>query len=251
MIIRGREISLLKLKIEEKGYCKHWFLLWNFFLSVVYEMFQNPKFIFSFLVIMLISSAGIWAPWAFSIDLSPVCNTVVLPDAKFTTPNSVELTASSIKDSLRISCSYLASSSQEIKLFQNFSIFMFNLGLLGSIAAEFFIQKRKDISGAEDDGRVKEYAGFFIWVITFTLSFYALKNPTGDTFQVIIAGYLSILLWVFTNIRKKEYIFQTDPELVLGGKSVIDTELRGEGLPTEAKSVVGQEINLDGEGLHE
>lgn len=251
MIIYGRKVSLLKLKIEEKGYFKYWFLLWNFFISVIYEMFQNPKFIFSFLVIMLISSAGIWAPWAFSIDLSPVCNTVVLSDAKHTIPNSVEVTPDNIKNSVNIPCSYLASSSQEIKLFQNFSVFMFNLGLLGSIAAEFFIQKRKDVSGVEDDGRVKEYAGFFIWVITFTLSFYALKNPTGDTFQVILAGFLSIFLWVFTNIRKKEYIFNGDTAELFGGKDLIDDKLGGEGLSTGKKPVDGSQADLGGEELND
>ena len=159
-------LSINRLKIDEKGYFKYWFLLWNFLLSVIYEVIQNPKFIFSFLVIMLISSAGIWAPWLYSLDLSPVCETIVPTNAVITTTSGGVIHSDKIVESVNVVCLYI--SSLDITLFQNFSLFMFNLGLLGGIAAEFFIQKKddseceKNISSDDlltDDGsdsRVKE-----------------------------------------------------------------------------------------------
>jgi len=252
-------LSINRLKIDEKGYFKYWFLLWNFLLSVIYEVIQNPKFIFSFLVIMLISSAGIWAPWLYSLDLSPVCETIVPTNAVITTTSGGVIHSDKIIESVNVVCLYI--SSLDITLFQNFSLFMFNLGLLGGIAAEFFIQKKddseceKNISSDDlltDDGsdsRVKEYAAFFLWVVAFILSFFALKNPTGDSPQVFWGGVLSIFLWIFTNIRKKEYIVKTDANNLIGGIVLDSGKLQGMGLDEAAISPEHPVTQLNGDGL--
>lgn len=252
--------SINRLKINEKGYFKHWFLLWNFLVSVIYETIRNPKFIFSFLVIMIISSAGIWAPWLYKIDLSPVCNTIVPSDAVIGVPSGGNINAEDIRASVIIACSF--TSSQEITLIQNFSLFMFNLGLLGGIAAEFFIQK-KNSSECEDDtkqgettkddksdDRIKEYGAFFLWVIAFILSFFALKNPTGASPEVIWGCLLSIMLWIFTNLRKKEYkVNDLDPSNAVGGKDVDPNKIKGAGLSDEVNTVSNSALTLNGEGL--
>lgn len=252
-------LSINRLKIDEKGYFKYWFLLWNFLLSVIYEVIQNPKFIFSFLVIMLISSAGIWAPWLYSLDLSPVCETIVPKNAIITTTSGGIIHSDKIVESVNVVCLYI--SSLDITLFQNFSLFMFNLGLLGGIAAEFFIQKKdnseceKNISSDDlltDDGsdsRVKEYAAFFLWVVAFILSFFALKNPTDDSPQVFWGGVLSIFLWIFTNIRKKEYIVKTDANNIVGGIVLDRDKLQGMGLDKAAISPERPVTQLNGDGL--
>lgn len=163
--------SVNRLKINEKGYFKYWFLLWNFVVSIIYKTIQNPKFIFSFLVIMLISSAGIWAPWLYSLDLSPVCNTIIPHGSSIRKVSGEVVDSAQIRAAVNVVCAFL--SSQEIFLIQNFSLFMFNLGLLGGIAAEFFINKKNDLAINErnqskenisidsKDNRVKEYGAFF------------------------------------------------------------------------------------------
>ncbi|ELY4034037.1 hypothetical protein ACI1AH_002772 [Cronobacter sakazakii] len=256
----GFYFSVNRLKINEKGYFKHWFLLWNFLVCVIYETIRNPKFIFSFLVIMVISSAGIWAPWLYKIDLSPVCNTIIPSDAVINISSGKKILAEDIRASVSIVCSF--TSSQKITLIQNFSLFMFNLGLLGGIAAEFFIQKKNssecegdnEQSGTmkdnQSDDRIKEYGGFFLWVIAFILSFFALKNPTGASLEVIWGGGLSIMLWVFTNLRKKEYeVNDMDPSNAVGGKDVDPGKLKGAGLSDEVNIVNDTALTLNGEGL--
>ncbi|EBH0345249.1 hypothetical protein FJ746_09600 [Salmonella enterica] len=252
-------LSINRLKIDEKGYFKYLFLLWNFFLSVIYEVFQNPKFIFSFLVIMLISSAGIWAPWLYSLDLSPVCETIVPTNAIVTTTSGGIIHSDKIVESVNVVCLYI--SSLDITLFQNFSLFMFNLGLLGGIAAEFFIQKKDNTECEEkisfnnletdesSDSRVKEYAGFFLWVVAFILSFFALKNPTGDSPQVFWGGLLSIALWIFTNIRKKEYTVKTDVNNLIGGMILNSDKLPGTGLEEATNPSNHSVTKLNGDGL--
>lgn len=252
--------SINRLKINEKGYFKYWFLLWNFLVSVIYETIKNPKFIFSFLVIMMISSAGIWAPWLYGIDLSPVCNTKVPSSAVIKNPFGGDIYAEEIKGSISIACSFI--SSQEITLIQNFSLFMFNLGLLGGIASEFFIQKKNnsDCQGDSEvneflqdkikDDRIKEYGAFFLWVIAFILSFFALKNPTGASSEVIWGCFLSIILWVFTNLGKKEYrVNDIDPNNAVGGEEVFFDKLQGDGLSDDVKTLKSSQLPLNGEGL--
>ncbi len=255
-------MSINRLKIDEKGYFIYWFLLWNFCITVIYEVIKNPKFIFSFLVIMLISSAGIWAPWLYSLDISPVCETAVPTGSYVTTPSGVIVDSTKIVESVNIVCLYL--SSLEITLFQNFSLFMFNLGLLGGIAAEFFIQKKDGFelddgissneltNGKGSDSRVKEYAAFFLWVVAFILSFFALKNPTGDSSQVIWGGVLSIILWVCTNIRKKEYrVGAINSNTFAGGEVLDDSKLQGVGLEETTGSPAPPIKKLNGDGLDE
>ncbi|QQK71686.1 hypothetical protein HG702_09320 [Pectobacterium versatile] len=256
----GFYLSINRLKINEKGYFKYWFLLWNFFVSVVYETIKNPKFIFSFLVIMIISSAGIWAPWLYGIDLSSVCNTTVPSDAAIKIVSGEVIHSEKIIDSFSIVCSF--TSYQEITLIQNFSLFMFNLGLLGGIAAEFFIQKKSNneckdsiekneaTNYEENDDRIKEYGAFFLWIIAFILSFFALTNPTGASPEVILGCFLSIMLWVFTNLRKKEYkVNDVDPNSIVGGKDVALDKLPGIGLSDNVNFLDNSALNLNGEGL--
>lgn len=252
--------SVNRLKINEKGYFKYWFLLWNFVVSIIYKTIQNPKFIFSFLVIMLISSAGIWAPWLYSLDLSPVCNTIIPHGSSIRKVSGEVVDSAQIRAAVNVVCAFL--SSQEIFLIQNFSLFMFNLGLLGGIAAEFFINKKNDLAINErnqskenisidsKDNRVKEYGAFFLWILAFILSFFALKNPTGESPQVIWGGVISIFLWIFTNAGRKEYeVEDVHPSNILGGEVVELEKLQGEGLEDIPETQIINEVKLNGKGL--
>ncbi len=219
---------------------KHWKTLRKEFLDVPGKAFSNPKFVFSFLVIMFISSAGVWAPWAFSINLAAVCHDNLLKSkeevvsvATKGSPTAGDLAAgnpvtdsptaanssySSSKEiinsenyaALKLSCEYV--SKKPINLFQGFAIFMLNVGLLGGVAFDFFIKqgprKYEELDydpNKIDKMRVNEYAGFFAWVVAFVLSFDGLKHPVELSVFALFGTFISLSLWVCINFSKAEF----------------------------------------------
>ncbi|WP_435237536.1 hypothetical protein ACR30L_08250 [Psychromonas sp. PT13] len=208
----------------------YWLCLRKECLKVPFKAVKNPKFVFSFLIIMIISSGGIWAPWAFSLDLSSACNSEVnvvnnnvqvqsenieLAGYYFNWGATVTSTATStynistLKESLENSCEFI--SSLPVVLFQGFAIFMFNLGILGGIAFEFFVKLGPDkYDELETDhcinkNRTNEFAGYFAWLIAFVLSFYGLKEPTTTSYLAMIGSFIAISLWIITNYDKADF----------------------------------------------
>jgi len=254
---------------QKAGDFYYWSVLRDMAKGVPKKALCNPKFVFSFFIIMSISSAGVWAPWAFEIDLSSVCNTTIGTTKEtssvktYTENNTLELGSAfvgwgdvkteppspdtqnpqravslSLTESLKQSCAHI--SSLPIILFQGFAIFMFNLGLLGGIAFEFFVgQGPKKYEQLDFDElkinkmRTNEFAGFFAWLVAFVLSFYGLKEPTTTSILSILGSFIAISLWICTNYNKTEFK-QSPPKpsnIEAGGDGVgNETELTGAGL---------------------
>ncbi|HAS6220677.1 TPA: hypothetical protein RQJ75_003496 [Vibrio vulnificus] len=198
--------------------------------SVPGKSIENPKFVFAFLIIMAISSAGIWVPWAFNLELSSVCNikpdSLVLKDdffsEKYTAEigsyqatlyektNSISHDANKLKESIDYACKYVGGLP--VTLFQGFAVFMFNLGILGGIAFDFFVtqgpkrQERNNLTEEKmNEERVNEFAGFFTWIVAFVLSFYGLTSPTNFDCLTFLGALISVSLWVCVNYNKAEF----------------------------------------------
>ncbi|SBS27241.1 hypothetical protein MSP8887_00584 [Marinomonas spartinae] len=248
--------------LVKNNFFDHWKLILNSGLKVPGRAFSNPKFVFSFLVIMVISSAGVWAPWAFDINLSSVCyvekkdleNNDLIQDGKILNTKPYKLNAKdnelheiesykeplpSKLEVLKDACAYV--SEIPIILFQGFAIFMFNLGLLGGIAFEFFInqglQRYQELKFDDEKInklRLNEFAGFFVWVVAFVFSFYGLKEPTTTSYLSILGSFLALSLWICCNFNKAVFEHsKPNPENIeAGGVFGEDTEseLEGDGL---------------------
>lgn len=231
-----------------KKYWVHWIRLFAYLRKVPKSTFKNPKFVFSTLVIMSISSSGIWIPWFFNIDLSMVCNIEVTSDAAQRTFAKESDPVTFAQGVFSDSCNYM--NHVDTKLLQNFSIFMFNLGILGGIAAEYFIRSKFETADFDnavmlDEYHVKEYAGYFCWFVALVLSFAGLREPMGSNVLVIIASWLSVSLWVCTNLTRKEYEIG-DAKSVLGLNDDIGPTIKGSGLKEESS---GRVSGIQGGGL--
>jgi hypothetical protein len=249
-------MSESKWEISKKkliDYWIHWIRLGAYIKNVPKLTIKNPKFIFSMLVIMSISSSGVWIPWFFNIDLSMVCNLEI--NKKIASEVFFKQTDAHVfaQETFNNSCEYI--KKLDTRLLQNFSIFMFNLGILGGIAAEYFIRSKVENTDFEDtikqdEYHVKEYAGFFCWFISLILSFTGLREPMGDSFNVVIASVLSIFLWICTNLKRKEYTLN-DAQSILGGSSEDKQKLEGDGLTEESTLPETNNTNIQGRGLEE
>lgn len=203
---------------------------WRFLYKYVKDVFvhfpENPKFIFFFVMFILITGAGVWIPWAFNIDLTSVC--------------MLEEKNDHVKQALGTVCTYV--KGLDVAFFQNFSVFMFNLGVLGTIATEYFFKGETD-SSVSDGRDLKEVSALFLWVVAFVLSFDSLKNPTGFSWCVALGAILTLFLWVCININKEQYRTKPNPEnMTAEGKAYV---LPGEGLGENETS----NPPLQGEGL--
>jgi len=247
-------MSESKWEVEKnklKDYWIHWIRLGAYIKNVPKLTIKNPKFIFSMLVIMSISSSGVWIPWFFNIDLSMVCNLDVTKETAakvFVNQTNAHVFA---QETFNNSCRYV--KKLDTRLLQNFSIFMFNLGILGGIAAEYFIRSKvenRDFENTikQDEYHVKEYAGFFCWFIALILSFTGLREPMGDSFNVVIASLLSISLWICTNLKRKEYTLN-DAQSILGVSTEGVQKLEGEGLTEDSPLPEANNTNVQGRGL--
>jgi hypothetical protein len=234
-----------------KKYWVHWIRLGAYIINVPKLTIKNPKFIFSMLVIMSISSSGVWIPWFFNIDLSMVCNLDVNKETSeqvFLNQGDAHLFA---QETFKNSCDYV--KKLDTRLLQSFSIFMFNLGILGGIAAEYFIRSKVENRDFEDtikldEYHVKEYAGFFCWFIALILSFTGLREPMGDSLNVVLASWLSVSLWICTNLKRKEYTLN-DAQSILGVNTDGDQKLGGDGLIEEHFLPDTNNTDVQGGGL--
>ncbi|TCN91477.1 hypothetical protein [Vibrio crassostreae] len=152
-------------------------------LERLFDMVFCARFMFFAAVTVAIGTTGIWVPVIFQIDMSPLkslCNSI-----------SIALDHENILMP-KIS---LCSTSRVIRL-ENFSMFMYVVGVLGMLAAEFFIKgKAKD---AEEDEVKLAFLSFcmFVWFFALILSFWGLKFPTEDSWQLKVSVWLSVSLWL-------------------------------------------------------
>lgn len=221
---------------DNKSFLYFWERLFNAGRSVPGRSFSNPKFVFSFLVIMSISSSGVWAPAAFDIDLSPDCELKSNTPAN-TSSSSIDQKKQSVVKSQKVIIDTCTTKTIEsYNFFQGFPVFMFNLGLLGGIAFEFFVRqgpnKYDDLDMNQDEidvHRMSEFAGFFIWVLAFILSFFGLKEPVSTSSLALIGSFLSVSLWICSNFNKAEFS-QEEPDASNIEAGTDDSELEGSGL---------------------
>ncbi|MGF1720334.1 hypothetical protein L4D20_09890 [Vibrio kyushuensis] len=198
--------------------------------NVPRKSIENPKFVFSFFIIMVISSAGVWVPWAFNLELSSVCNVnneeLVLEYDNFLKKEKIDVgpyravlfektdltsvDVSQLKLSIISACDYIGSLP--VTLFQGFAVFMFNLGILGGIAFDFFMTQgpkkyeRNDLTQDKlNEERVNDFAGFSAWIIAFILSFYGLISPTSFSLLSLLGALISVSLWICVNHNKAEF----------------------------------------------
>lgn len=236
--LRGRTLT-------NKDALYYWAKLIGYICSVAKGALHNPNFVFSFLVIMTISSAGIWAPYLYDLNLSPVCafseNSISLsvssPESSVNAKATDEKTLPShIGALMKRACDHVDSMPKH--LFQGFSIFMFSLGILGGIAFDFFVSQRErveqeDSLSIEESNmtRTKEFAGFFVWVMAILFSSYGLKQPTVHSSFALFGGVLAVFLWICTHHNKAPFKQKPpEPENIEAGGQKANHGLTGEGL---------------------
>jgi hypothetical protein len=147
------------------------------------DMIFCARFMFFAIVTSAIGTTGIWVPVLFQIELSPltsVCNSLgdILVSNKLEFPEDT-----------------LCVKPRVIGL-ENFSMFMYVVGVLGMLAADFFIKgKSKNI---DDDPVQLALLSFcmLIWFLALALSFWGLKVPTGDSWHLKVSIWLTISLWL-------------------------------------------------------
>lgn len=144
------------------------------------DILFNAKFLFFSIVTIGIGTIGVWVPVAFQIDLSSTHKLC----AEFSSllPNGSEVlgTPEACRQPRRIG-------------FENFALFMYIAGVLGMLAAEFFIKNEKP------EGPVGEAILSFamcVWFISLILSFWGLKEPTESSWQLWVSVWLAISLWL-------------------------------------------------------
>lgn len=194
---------------------------------------------------MTISSAGVWAPYLYDLNLSPACafdqeaiknTTKVYPSYEPSKLHSKEADHPDIEKAMEIACFY--SGEMEKKLLQGFSVFMFSLGILGGIAFDFFVSLRERMEEEGDQPiekvnliRTREFAGFFLWVMAILLSSYGLKEPTVNNNTVIFGSSLAIFLWICVNHNKAQFKHKPpEPKNIEAGGNEVNHDLTGEGL---------------------
>ena len=159
---------------------------WKTFIEIV----SSAKFIFFSIVAISIGTMGIWVPVLFELDLSSGGNT--------TSKATVE----------------------------NFPIFMYVVGVLGTLAAEYFIRNEKF---DEDRKQAVQSFSMLVWFIAIVLSFWALKDPKGNTWQLWLSLWLTISLWMsFT--KKDDFSFTDTTKSQLEGNGNNAVKFGGKGL---------------------
>ena len=155
------------------------------------EIITSAKFVFFSLVAIGIGTMGIWVPVIFDLDLSG--NAAKTPSVKI----------------------------------ENLPIFMYVVGVLGTLAAEYFIKNEK----LEDEGKqaVQSFS-MFIWFIAIVLSFWALKAPKENTWQLWLSLWLSISLWMSFTIKKEDFNYSRRTKNQLEGSDANSVKFGGGGL---------------------
>ncbi|WP_415892546.1 hypothetical protein ACMXYN_15085 [Neptuniibacter sp. PT8_73] len=213
----------------------YWKILIKELWDVPFLIIKDPKFVLFAFVILSIGGSGIWAPWLFNIDLSGVCYLDVGKDE-------------GIISARNAICDF--TSRKDVSLFQNFPVFMFNLGLLGTLAAQYYITEKNHQEEADDYELVKrelfKVSGLVTWFIALVLSFLALKDPSGFSYGVLISFWLTISIWATMNYSKPDFGL-TGFSSILGGDNVKAENIEGAGINLTDKAQ--EEDTIGGKGL--
>jgi|TARA_R110000744_G_scaffold379552_4_gene497943 hypothetical protein len=162
---------------------------WHTFIEIV----SSAKFVFFSFVAIGIGTMGIWVPVWFNLDLSGGA----------------------------------AIASTNKSKVENFPIFMYVVGVLGTLAAEYFIKNEK--LDDENKEAVQSFS-MFIWFTAIVLSFWALKDPKGNTWQLWLSLWLAISLWMGFTIKKDDFKYSTKTKKRLEGNDNNKVKFGGNGL---------------------
>ncbi|MEZ8228118.1 hypothetical protein AB6C58_05105 [Vibrio splendidus] len=175
----------------------------------------NAKFLFFAIVAVGIGTMGIWVPVAFDLDLNESVHLV---------ESSTQLRGAEVKQ-----VDFLLEDKSIIQVFvkyvgqvknvtfENFSVFMYVISILGVIAAENFIKGEQP--GSKNEEALHSFS-LFIWSIAFVLSFWALKEPKELTWQLIVSFWLSVSLWLSISVKSDHFLDIKDTAKKLNGTRV-------------------------------
>lgn len=192
---------------------RHFSLYWDIVHACLDTLIKiiNAKFVFFSFVALAIGTVGVWAPVLFELDLN---------GGGRATLQLVEADAIVIEGAAPIKGVGIAGVGNESKTnnvegnngipseikigIENFSVFMYVLGILGILAAEHFIKERK-----KDDELQDALLTFcmLVWFVALVLAFWALKEPKIFTWQLKISFFLSVSLWLSFNVNKSDFKF--------------------------------------------
>jgi hypothetical protein len=195
----------------------------------------HAKFIFYSFVALAIGTIGVWAPVVFELDLNKsdllqdeVYEVILLNESKPSglIDETVSIKADVVKQSL-IEITKVVSS-REIGI-ENFSIFMYVLGILGILAAEYFIKERK--IDTEVQGAILTFC-MFVWFLALVLAFWALKDPKNFTWQLGVSFWLSVSLWLSYTVSNADFNgdIESAKSKLSGTEMSVGSEFGGEGI---------------------
>lgn len=193
-------------------------------LAELSKMFK-AKFLFFALVAIGIGTMGIWVPVVFKIDLSgsqPIHKEYnIVMGSDYSIENGNVIFTSSGKDESDSN----AINNADVKIkysnksfgIENFSVFMYVIGILGILAAEHFIKNEKP---ENDDEEIMRSFVMCIWFIALVFSFWALKEPKVFTWQLAVSFWLSVSLWLSVTVNKSDFINLKKTNKSLSGKTI-------------------------------
>lgn len=191
-------------------------------LDTLVEML-HAKFVFFSFVALAIGTIGIWVPVGFNLDLSSN-NKVEQNNYKATVVaqdmNRNESESTSIETSFLLEIDEKIDNKNDVKI-ENFSIFMYVIGILGILAAEHFIRKKNCES--EEEEAILTFS-MLIWFIALVLSFWALKEPKSATWQLWVSFWFTTSLWLSHTVKKADFNGGIEKSKAkLGGQDVKDS----------------------------
>ncbi|MBA6365112.1 hypothetical protein H4J42_15320 [Colwellia sp. BRX8-8] len=213
----------LKIAFERYGY------IIRECLETLTEMI-NAKFFFFAIVAVGIGTMGIWVPVAFELNLNEPAYILkqVVVDKTLAISGQVKEVTFTLKDNTPLSLYIEYIGDLKEITFENFSIFMYVISILGVIAAENFIKHQKP--NGKDSEALHSFS-LFIWFVAFVLSFWALKEPKILSWQLICSFGLAVSLWLSISVKSDHFldIKKTSKELN-GTKSESKPNFNGGGL---------------------
>ncbi|WP_335900939.1 hypothetical protein [Shewanella algae] len=173
---------LLKIKNKKRKEIEIYKAIMILCFERLFDMVFCARFIFFAFVTIAIGTSGIWVPVLFQIDLS---SSVLKCDL---------LTDSLINNDFSMRMDSICIIPRKIG-FENFPMFMYVVGVLGMLAADFFIKRpRKE---TEDPVKLALLSFcMFIWFLALILSFWGLKVPMGESWQLKVSVWLTVSLWL-------------------------------------------------------
>ena len=207
---------------------------WERYLYIVQECLAtltemiNAKFFFFAVVAVGIGTMGIWVPVAFELNLNGPSHVLEQVDKTLIINTEVKEVTITLMDNTKLPLYVKYAEKLKKITFENFSIFMYVISILGVIAAENFIKNEKP--DGKDSEALHSFS-LFIWFVAFVLSFWALKEPKILSWQLICSFGLAVSLWLSISVKSDHFldIKQTNKKLN-GTKSETKPNFNGGGL---------------------